>query len=161
MKIKAVRANNHKKAFEVTLPDGLLEFPYSRSDPAPTSTDPIQQVYIDDELAREGFTYILESDREGSVLADQVLDYNEDPKYMRDLLLYNLTVEALKRIEARRVSKNEIRRRMGTSASQLARLLDTTNKTKSVDKMITLLSALDCEVDVTVRPTIRAKAPSS
>jgi predicted XRE-type DNA-binding protein len=86
------------------------------------------------------------------VHVDWVLDYNEDPKYMRDLLLHNLTVEALGRIEARGVSKNEILRRVGTSASQLARLLDTTNKTKSLDKMVELLGALDCEVELTVRP---------
>ena len=161
MKVKAVRANNHKKAFEVTLDDGVLEFPYSRSDPVPHPADPIEQLYVDDELAREGFTYVLESGREGSVLADHVLDYNEDPKYMRDLLLYNLTVEALQRMKARRVSKNEVRRRIGTSASQLARLLDTTNKTKSLDKMVELLTALDCEVEVTVRPAGRAKVASS
>ena len=60
--------------------------------------------------------------------------------------------EALERMKARGISKNEIRRRLGTSASQLARLLDTTNQTKSLDKMVELLAALDCEVEVTVRP---------
>jgi predicted XRE-type DNA-binding protein len=152
VKIEAVTANNHKKAFEVTLSEGLLEFPYSKSDPAPDPSDRVEQVYVDEELGREGFTYILESGREGSVHVDWVLDYNEDPKYMRELLLHNLTVEARRRIEARGVSRNEILRRVGTSASQLSRLLDTTNKTKSLDKMVELLGALDCEVELTVRP---------
>jgi hypothetical protein len=165
VKIEAIRANNHKKAFEVSLPGGLLTFPYSQSDPAPEPSDPVVSVYVDEELGCEGFTYVLRSGSEGSVHVDWVLEYNEDPKYMRDLLLYNLTVEALKRIKAGRVPKNEILRRVGTSASQLARLLDTTNKTKSLDKMVELLRALDCEVEFTVRPTRgaggrRSKEPS-
>jgi hypothetical protein len=42
-------------------------------------------------------------------------------------------------------------RRVGTSPAQLYRLLDTTNQRKSVDQMLRLLQALDCEVDLVVR----------
>jgi hypothetical protein len=152
VKIRAVKANNHKRAFELTLGTGVLVFPYARTDPAPTPADPIERVYVDDELGREGFSYQLKSGGEGSVHVDSVLEYNEDPKYMRDLLLYNLTVEAQKCLRARRLPKNEVLRRTKTSASQLARLLDVTNRTKSLDKMVVLLGALDCEVELTVRP---------
>ncbi|HEX6853476.1 MAG TPA: hypothetical protein VF139_18920 [Candidatus Polarisedimenticolaceae bacterium] len=40
---------------------------------------------------------------------------------------------------------------VGTSPAQLYRLLDTTNQSKSVDPMLRLLQALDCEVELVVR----------
>jgi len=84
-------------------------------------------LYVDPELGREGFTYLLVSGAEGSVLVDYVLDYNEEPGYMRDLLLCNLTVEALDRLEASPLSRREIIRRLGTSPAQFCRLIDLTN----------------------------------
>ena len=117
----------------------------------PTASDPLVELYIDPELGREGFTYLLASGAEGSVHVEQVLDYNEEPRYMRDLLLYNLTVEALERIEASPLSKREIIRRLGTSPAQFYRLIDPTNYRKSVDKLLALLQVLDCDVDLVVR----------
>ena len=151
MKITSVTANNRKRAFEVKTRRGQWPFPYSKAELAPTPSDPLVELYIDPELGREGFTYLLASGAEGSVHIDHVLDYNEEPGYMRDLLLYNLTVEALKRIEASPLSKREIIRRLGTSPAQFYRLLDTTNYRKSIDKMLALLQVLDCEVEVIVR----------
>ena len=151
MKITSVRANNRKRVFEVVTRSGEWSFPYGKTDPSPTPADPIVELFIDPELAREGFTYVLASGAEGSVMMDHVLDYNEDPGYMRDLLLHNLTVEALKRLETTALSKREIIRRLGTSPAQFYRLLDTTNYRKSVDKMLALLQVLGCEVEVTVR----------
>ncbi len=70
---------------------------------------------------------------------------------MRDLLLYNLTVQALKRLETTRVSKRETIRRLGTSPAQFYRLIDPTDYRKSVDKMLSLLQVLGCEVELVVR----------
>jgi predicted XRE-type DNA-binding protein len=151
VKITSVVANNRKRVFEVTTRRGQWPFPYGRAEPEPTPADPLVELFIDPELGREGFTYVLASGAEGSVHIDHVLDYNEEPGYMRDLLLYNLTVEALDRIETSRLSKREIIRRLGTSPSQFYRLIDPTNYRKSVDKMLALLQVLDCEVEVTVR----------
>ena len=151
MKVTSVTANNRKRAFEVKTRRGQWLFPYSKAEPEPTTSDPLVELYIDPELGREGFTYLLASGAEGSVLVDHVLDYNEEPGYMRDLLLHNLTVEALERIEASPLSKREIIRRLGTSPAQFYRLIDPTNYRKSVDKMLALLQVLDCEVEVIVR----------
>ena len=151
MKITSVTANNRKRAFEVKTRRGQWPFPYSKAEPAPTQSDPLVELYIDSELGREGFTYLLASGAEGSVMLDHVLDYNEEPGYMRDLLLYNLTVEALERIDASPLSKREIIRRLSTSPAQFYRLIDPTNYRKSVDKMLSLLQVLDCEVEVIVR----------
>jgi hypothetical protein len=48
-------------------------------------------------------------------------------------------------------SRREMIRRLGTSASQFYRLLEPTNYRKSVDRLLSLLRVLDCEVDLVVR----------
>ena len=100
---------------------------------------------MDLELANEGFTYDLASGSRSSVHVEQVLEYHGDPGYLRDRLLYKLTLEARTRIGTCGLSRLE------TSPAQFYRLLDTTNRRKSVDKMPALLHVLDCEVDLVVR----------
>ena len=151
MKIRAVTHNNRKKAFEVRTSQKTFQLPYSKVDPRPSVADPIVRLSVDKELGREGFTYVLESGKEGTVHIEQVLEYNQDPSYLRDALLYKLTLEAQKRVEASPLSKREIIRRLGTSATQLYRLLDQTNYRKSVDQLLSLLHVLDCDVDLLVR----------
>lgn len=151
MKIVSVRANNHRKAFEVRTRKEKLVYPYARAAPRPCSDDRIVEVRVDEELGREGFTYVLESGSEGSVHVDSVLDYNEDPHYLADLLLYQLSLEAQQRLADSPLSKREIARRLGTSLPQLYRLLDQTNYRKSLQKVVSLLSVLDCDVKLLVR----------
>ena len=151
MKIRSVKANNRKKAFEVRTHSKLFSFPYIKAEPRPTAIDPVDHVTVDRELAREGFTYVLKSGEEGTVHVEQVLAYNQDPGYLRDLLLYRLTLEAQKRVEASALSKRELIRRLGTSAAQFYRLLDQTNYRKSVDQVLNLLHVLDCDVDLVVK----------
>jgi len=150
VKIRRVVANNRKRAFEVWTYRSVYTFPYVKAEPTPTSNDRIRRVYVDEELGREGFTYELESGAEGSVHIDGVLEYNEDPGYLADLMIYRLTLEAQKRLEASPLSTREVARRLGTSLSQLYRLLDPTNARKSVRQMISLLHQLGAEVEVTV-----------
>ena len=154
MKVRSVKYNNRKKAFEVRAGSKSFVFPYGKVDPQPTGADPVRGVFVDKEMSREGFTYHLESGRTGTVHVEQVLDYNRDPKYLRDLLLYKLTIEAQKRVAQSPLSKREIIRRLGTSAAQLYRLLDQTNYRKSVDQLLALLQVLDCDVDLVVRTKI-------
>jgi len=151
MKIRSVKHNNRKKVFEIRVASRTLLFPYSKTDPRPTAEDPVTRVFVDREIGREGFTYVLESSQTGTVHVEQVLEYNQDPNHMRDLLLYRLTLEAQKRIDTSPLSKREIIRRLGTSAAQLYRLLDQTNYRKSVDQLVSLLQVLDCDVDLVVR----------
>jgi len=151
MKIRSVAFNNRKKAFEVRTARASLWYPYAKLEDRPTSRDPVVGVQVDAELAREGFTYRLKSGEEGTVHVEQVLEYNKDPEYLRDLLLYKLTLEAQKRLAKSGLSRREIIRRLGTSATQFYRLLDQTNYRKSVDQVLSLLHVLDCEVDLIVR----------
>jgi len=151
MKIRTVKANNRRKAFEVTAAGKRLMFPFARLEAQPTPDDPVAKVYVDRELGGEGFTYLLKSGREGTVHIEDVLEYNQDPDYLRDLLLYRLTLEAQKRVASTSLAKREIIRRLGTSPTQLYRLLDQTNYRKSVDQMLRLLQVLECDVELVVR----------
>jgi hypothetical protein len=151
VKIRSVTHNNRKKAFDVRTSTKRLVFPFSKADPTPTIQDPITKLFVDPEAGREAFTYVLHSGHSGTVHVEQVLEYNQDPSYLRDVLLYRLTLEAQKRIAESRLSKREIIRRLGTSAAQLYRLLDQTNYRKSVDQVLALLQVLNCDVDLVVR----------
>jgi hypothetical protein len=151
VRVRSVAANNRRKAFEVRVGGAVLPFPYSKAEPVPAAGDPVVRVAVDEELAREAFVFDLRSGRSGTVHVEQVLEYNRDPSYMRDLLLYRLTLEAQARIASSPLAKREVVRRLSTSAAQLYRLLDQTNYAKSVDQMLNLLRVLDCEVDLVVR----------
>ena len=151
MRIRSVTANARRKAFDVVVPGKTYTFPYARCTPRPSGSDPVIEVFVDKELANEAFTYRLRHGGEGSVHVEQVLDFNKDPSYLRDLLLYQLTLAAQRRVAEASLSKREIVRRMGTSPAQLYRLLDQTNYAKTVDQLLRLLSVLDCDVDLVVR----------
>jgi hypothetical protein len=156
MKIDAVKPNNHRKAFEVKVGSRNLLYPYAKLDLRPGRGNGIVEVCVDGEIGDEGFTYLLESGDEGTVHVEQVLEYNEDPGYLTELLIYRLTLEAQKRVEESPLSKREIIRRLGTSATQFYRLLDQTNYRKSIGQIVSLLHLLDCDVDLVVQPRQRA-----
>mgnify|MGYP001818057749 CR=1 FL=1 len=150
MKVRSVRVNARRKGFDVAVGRRTLPFPFAKADPVPDAADPVVRAYVDPEIAREGFVYVLASGAEGTVHVEQVLDYNRDPDYLRGILLHRLTVEAARRLEASGLAKREVIRRLGTSPAQLYRLLDPTDRRKSVDAMLALLQVLDCDVDVVV-----------
>lgn len=151
VKIHTVAANSRQKVFVVVARGKTYRLPYAKVNPRPGAGDRVAEVKVDPDLGREGFTFRLASGKQGSVHIDQVLDYCQDPSYLRDLLLYRLTLEARRRIDDAGLSRREIVRRLGTSPAQLYRLLDQTNYRKSVDQMLSLLAVLDCDVDLIVR----------
>jgi hypothetical protein len=152
VKIRRVVVNNRKSRLEVTTTTGkLLQFPFVKLSPKPTSEDHILVARPDRELANEAVTYTLESGSEGSVPLDAILEYNEDPRYVSELLLHQLTVEALKRIVTAGLSRREIARRLDTSLPQIYRLLDPTNTTKSLNQLVALLHVLGYQVAVVVK----------
>lgn len=158
MKIKGVTVNNSKKMFEVKTSSKSYLFPYAKLEYKPSSKNKIIEVFVDEEFGREAFTYVLESGQEGTVHIDYVLEYNDDPSYLRDLLLYKLTLEAQSRVKKSSLSRREIIRRLGTSAAQFYRLLDQTNYRKSMDQMLSLLYVLDCEFDLIVKDRVATVA---
>lgn len=157
MKIAAVNANNRRRAFEVDTRQGSYRMPYAALDPAPSRDDRVRAVRVDPELGKEGFTYLLESGREGSVHLDSVLAYNDDPGHAAELVLYELSLEAGRRFERSALSVRELARRLGTSQAQLYRLLDARNTQKSLRQVLALLHVLGCAVEVRVKPRSRRR----
>jgi len=157
MKMRSVTSNNRRNEFTVVTRSGATYvFPYAESDPQPSSDDRIEEVFVDKELGNEAFTYVLESGAEGSVHIDQVLEYNEDPKYLAELLTYKLTLKAQEGVEESGLSMRQIARRLKTSVPQLYRLLDTTNTRKSMSQLVALLHVLNCDVDLVVKKKVAA-----
>lgn len=73
MKIQSVIPNNRKRSFQVKASKKLFQLPYSKVVPQPSAADPIARVFVDKELGSEGFTYVLESGKVGTVHGEQVL----------------------------------------------------------------------------------------
>lgn len=151
MKIKSIAANNRRKAFEIVVGQRNLLFPFAKLRLKPTGENRIEEVFVDADLGNEGFSYRLEDGSEDTIHVDSVLEYNEDPGYMRDLLLHKLTVEAKHKLAEAEISSREVIRRLGTSASQFYRLLDETNHKKSFGQLFDLFHILGCEVQVEVK----------
>ncbi len=152
MKIRNVTSNNRKNEFSVTTRSGIIyPFPYSETAPPPSSENRIDELFVDKELGNEAFTYILESGEEGSVHIEQVLEYNEDPKYLAELLTYKLSLEAQRCIGSSALSRRQIAKRLKTSVPQLYRLLDPSNTRKSMNQLVALLHILNCDVDLVVK----------
>ncbi len=152
MKIKRVTFNNHKAQLELTVYSGkTYPVPYARLDPAPSSKNPLQTVYVDPELGRQGVTYVLASGAEGAVHIDHALEYNQDPSTLAELFTHKLTIEARKRVANCGLSRRELARRLHTSVPQLYRLLDPANARKRIQQLVSLLHLLDCEVELVVK----------
>jgi hypothetical protein len=56
MKIRSVKFNNKRKAFEVAASGKKYVFPYVKATPSPTTDDPVIQVYVDKELGGDSPT---------------------------------------------------------------------------------------------------------
>ncbi len=151
MKVRQIQWNNRRRSFTVRLGRKDYEFPYNRLEIRPEPGNPVVEGWIDEELGREAFSYRLKDGREGSVHADHVLEVNRDPGYLAELILYRLSVEAGRRIEQDGWSRRDLIRRLGTSPAQYYRLLDPTNKRKSLNQLLSLLQVLGCDVDVVVK----------
>ena len=151
VKVGLVNVNTRELAFHVLLCRKTFRFPFVKADPIPTANDAVVRIWADPELAYQGFSFALASGKEGSVLADQVLEYNRDPRLLRKLTLHALTARALEALEQSGLSKREIIRRLGTSPSQFYRLIDPANYQKTIDQMLALLNVLGCDVEFTVK----------
>ena len=151
MKILSVRPNNRKRAFELLTSEGDYPFPFAKLAVQPSKLDRVRDVYPDPDAGYQAFTYELESGAEDTVHLDAVLEYNQDPDLLNELLLYELTMKTREAVAESRLSKREMIRRLGTSPSQFYRLLDPTYYGKSVGQMAALLHILGRELEFEVR----------
>jgi hypothetical protein len=157
MKILGVTANGRRRAFEVRTRGRSYLFPYAKTTPIPSGEDPVVNVTPDPDLGNEGFTYQLQSGREGSVHIDSVREVSHDPKYMAELLLYQLSVEAQRRMDSSGETAREVADALNTSPAQLYRLLNPTNYTKSFRQLVSLLNHFGLNVDFQLSETVARK----
>ena len=147
MKIKSVEIDNKKKRVSIVTAKGEYHLPYVKLPSPPSAKNKISDIFVDKELGKEAVTYFLQSGTEDSVHLDVFLDFNKEPDFLKKVFLFKLTDRAQKALKESKLSKNEVCRRLKTSPSQLARLLDQTNHKKSVDKMLELLAVLGVVVE--------------
>ncbi|HXC49571.1 MAG TPA: hypothetical protein VN634_01685 [Candidatus Limnocylindrales bacterium] len=162
MKVRRASINLRKKQLELVTRSGrLYPMPFARMMPRPSVKDPVVELHLDSELGNEAVTYTLASGEEGSVHIDHALDYNSDPTYLAELALHRLTCDVASHVKSSGLSIREIARRLRTSVTQVYRLLDTTNYSKSFVQTHALLQIVDCELKVEVKPRRASRASSA
>lgn len=153
MKIFEVASDDRHQSFNVRTHGRTYTFPYVKTTPTPSGSDPVIAVAPDPELGNEGFTYRLRSGGEGSVHIDAVREFNLDPRYLAELMMYRLSVEANLRMETSGETVRNVATALHTSPTQLYRLLDTTNYTKSLRQLLELLDHFGVTVEFQLTET--------
>ncbi len=149
-KIKSVSFNNRTHTITIQTSLGTLDIPYSKLMLKPSQGNSIVEAYVDKELAQRCITYILKDGQEDSLPIEAFWEYNRDPDYMREIELYKLTIKAIDLVASSNLSKRFICRQMGTSLSQLSRLLDVKNHKKTIDQMLRLITILGADFEIKV-----------
>lgn len=141
-KFKKVELDNRKRVFYLQYTSGLkMECPYS----ALGIRGKVIEAGPDSETGRHSFYFTLENGRKEFVPFDQPLYIVQNPEYVKEQTLYEVTKQLHEFIKESKVSKRELARRLGTSLSQLSRLLDATNYKKGLSRLIELAAMLNYE----------------
>ena len=159
MKIQSVVANNRRRAFEVHTRRDTFVFPYAKDEADPLGRRSDRRGLRGPRArTRRVYTTGLPQGRRALCISIPVLEDTVDPAYMAELTVYRLTLEAKERYESSGLSAREVARLLDTSPTQLYRLLDPTNYTKSLKQLVSLLYLLGGEVEVEVRSRSRRRA---
>jgi hypothetical protein len=141
-KFKKVAFDNKKKKFRLEYFSGLkVEIPYSALGIRERVTDAAP----DCEVGEHSFYFVLENGKKDYVPYDQPLHIAQNPDYVKQQTLYEMTKAINEFIRKEKVPKRELARRLNTSMSQLARLLDTTNYKKELSRLIQIAAMLNYE----------------
>lgn len=141
-KFKSARHDNKKRLFNLEYSSGLkIECPYS----ALGIKGAVVEASPDNESGRHSFYFDLENGVREFVPFDQPLHIVQNPEYVRQQTLYEVTKQLNVFIQKSKIPKRELARRLKTSLSQLSRLLDTTNYKKELSRLIELAAMLNYE----------------
>jgi predicted XRE-type DNA-binding protein len=146
--IKDVEANHRRKRITITTKKGDLFLPFNKLRLIPVNDNKVVDIYVDPELAKRAITYVLEDGTEDSIHLDAFLEFHNDPDFTKNTHLHKLTVKANEAFKDSGLSKTDVSTLLGTSRSQLDRLLDTANYKKSIDDVIRLLDVLGYEMEI-------------
>lgn len=139
-KFKAVTFDNKKRVFHLEYTSGLkVNCPYS----ALGIHGKVTEAGPDSEVGSHAFYFVLENGKKDYVPYDQPLHIVQNPEYVKQQTLFDMTLAINKFIKKEKVSKRELARRLNTSTSQLSRLLDTTNYKKELSRLIEIGAMLD------------------
>ncbi|NKB88503.1 MAG: hypothetical protein GKS06_09805 [Acidobacteria bacterium] len=147
--VESIGFNNRRRLFEVRISgrdrDYSIPFGLAKVDGLVASAE------IDAETGGAGFCWRTRGGGGGAMLAEEVLWIHHDPEVRHDQLLYELTLEALKRKDAVAVGIRALAATLGTSPARVQMLLrPTVYKGKSIKAMLALLSALGADVDLRI-----------
>lgn len=141
-RFKLVEFDNKKRVFRLAYTSGLvIECPYS----ALSINKKVIEAAPDSEDGGFSFYFVLENGKKHFVPFDQPLHIVQNPSYVKEQTLFEMTKELNRFIKADSISKRELARRLNTSLSQLARLLDTTNYKKDLSRLIEIAAILNYE----------------
>lgn len=143
-KFRKVRLDNKKRVFHLEYTSRLkVECPYSslgiRGKVIEAAPDP--------ETGHHSFYFVLENGKKNYVPFDQPLHIIQNPEYVKERTLYEMTKRLNEFIRKAGVPKRELARRLGTSMSQFARLLDTTNYKKELLRLVEIAAMLNYEFE--------------
>ena len=147
-RIDEVKIDNRRKLITISSGQDKFSLPYAKLDLRPSPNNPIVKIFVDQELGSRAGSYFLQAGEEDSVHLNAFFDYNRDPLYLQKVLKLKLTLIAQQALKRSGLSRAELRRRLGTSASQLIRLLDQTNYSKSIDQLLRLVSVLGVGIEL-------------
>ena len=141
-KLKRAECDNKKKVFHLEYTSGLkIECPYSSLG----IKTKIIEAGPDDDDGHHSFYFIPDHGKKNFVPFDQPLHIVQNPEYIKQQTLYEVTKQLNVFIEKEKVSKRELARRLSTSMSQIIRLLDTTNYKKELSRLIEIAAMLNYE----------------
>lgn len=141
-KFKRVTFDNKKRIFHLEYSSGLkIDCPYSALKIKGKVTD----AGPDAETGGHSFYFVTEGGKKNYVPYDQPLHIAQVPEFAKRQALYEMTKTINVFIRKEHVSKRELARRLNTSLSQLARLLDTTNYKKDLSRLIEIAALLNYE----------------
>ncbi|MBI2981330.1 MAG: hypothetical protein HYY44_03370 [Deltaproteobacteria bacterium] len=141
-KFRKAEFDNKKRVFHLEYTSGLrIDCPYS----ALGFRGKVLESSPDNETGQHSFYFVLDSGKKEFVPYDQPLHIVQNPEYVKQYTLYEVTKQINEFIKRGNVSKRELARRLGTSLSQLSRLLDTTNYKKELSRLIELAAMLNYE----------------
>lgn len=110
----------------------------------------VLDAHPDPETGDEAMTLYLGNGKELTIHLDDIRAQLGDTEHQREMLLYELTLQAQAQVARRGIAKRSLCRLLGTSPAQVYRLLDQTCYTKTIDQMLRLLNVLGCTVRLDV-----------
>lgn len=115
----------------------------------------LHKVYVDKELGEEAITLLFINGEEDSVPLDAFLEEGKDPDFYKDLCLYEMTLLLIEKFEESEITKSKLAKSLDTSMSQINRLMDTSNKSKTIDQIIKALAVLGHKIVLSAKAILQ------